>query len=109
MELIAKGKCLWDFEISGEPVVLSDKFDLTPEQCQGKIVVTHIPSPDIIIYMHNALALIAETGGVLCHAAVLALEIGCPIIVAAEGAQEAVKNKKKIVLSGTNGEGCIYA
>ena len=109
MDLLAKGRGLWDFDVTGEPIILDDEFSISPEQCRGKIIVTHIPSPDILIYMHDAIALVAETGGVLCHAAVLALEIGCPIIVLAEGAQAAVKNKKTIFLSCSNGEGHIYA
>lgn len=109
MELIAKGKSLWNIEISGEPIILDDDSVLNSNMCQGKIIVTHIPSPDIVVCLDNALAIVTETGGLLCHAAVLALEMGCPIVVAAGGVIDAVKNKNWIQISCTDGEGCIYA
>lgn len=109
MEVLGKGVCLWDFYIKGEPLIIDDKKFPPLEDCRGKILVTHIPSPDIVLYMRDALAVVAETGGVLCHAAVLALELGCPIIVAAEGVMGKAKGKKEITLEGTNGQGIIYA
>ena len=109
MEVLGKGLCLWDFYIEGEPLVVDDKQFPSSEDCRGKILVTHIPSPDIVLYMRDALAVVAETGGVLCHAAVLALELGCPIIVAAEGVRNKVNGKKAITLEGINGQGIIYA
>lgn len=108
MEILGKGVCLWDFYITGEPLVIEDKQFPSLEKCRGKILVAHIPSPDIVLYMRDAVAVVAETGGVLCHAAVLALELGCPIIVAAEGIREKVKGKKEIALEGKNGQGIIY-
>lgn len=109
MQLLVEGKCLWDFSLSGEPIVLTDDHFLPPEACRGKIIFTHIPSPEIVLYLREALALVAETGGVLCHAAVLALEIGCPIIVAAEDASAAVEGKRRVTLCAKDGIGGIYA
>lgn len=109
MEVLGKGVCLWDFYIKGEPLIVDDKQFPSLEDCRGKILVTHIPSPDIVLYMRDALAVVAETGGVLCHAAVLALELGCPIIVAAEDVRDRAKGKKEITLEGINGQGIIYA
>ena len=109
MQLLAEGKCLWDFSVSGEPIVLDDDAFLPPENCRGKIVFTHIPSPEIVLYFREALAVVAETGGVLCHAAVLALELGCPIIVAAEGASNAVAGKTRVTLYAESGKGGVYA
>lgn len=108
MEVLGKGICLWDFYTTGEPLLIDDNMFPPLEECRGKILVTHIPSPDVVLYMRDALAVVAETGGILCHAAVLALELGCPIIVAAEGIIEKVKGKKEISLDGINGQGLIY-
>lgn len=109
MELLAQGKSLWNTEVTGEPLIVDDDNILTPEQCRGKILVAHIPSPDIVLLMREALAIVTETGGVLCHAAVLALELGCPIIVAATGVQRVITDKKSVFLLCANGEGYVYA
>ncbi len=109
MQLLTEGKCLWDFSLSGEPIVLPDDFSLSPEACRGKIVFTHVPTPEIVLYLREALAIVAETGGTLCHAAVLALEMGCPIIVAAKDSSIAVEGKQMVTICGKNGIGGIYA
>lgn len=108
MKVIAKGRCLWDFYVRGKVIIFSDDEFPSIEECRGRIIVTHIPSPDIVLYMKDALAVVAETGGVLCHAAVLALEVGCPIIVAAEGVIDKLKDGDEVVLEGKDKQGIIY-
>lgn len=108
LKILSKGRCLWDFYVSGKVIVFSDDEFPSLEECRGRIIVTHIPSPDIVLYMREALAVVAETGGLLCHAAVLALELGCPIIVAAEGIKNKVKDGDEIVLEGKDKQGIIY-
>ncbi|MGN0812230.1 MAG: PEP-utilizing enzyme [Candidatus Coproplasma sp.] len=107
-KIIGTGRCLWDFSLSGEAVIFDDEVFPPLDECIGKILITHIPSPDIVIYMRTAKAIVAETGGVLCHAAVLALELGCPIIVAADGVKEKVGNGDLITVEGIDGVGTIY-
>ena len=109
MEVLGKGVCLWDFYLTGEPLLIDDNKFPTLEECRGKILIAHVPSPDIVLYMREALAVVAETGGVLCHMAVLALELGCPVIVAAEGVMQNVQGKKEITIEGVNGQGIVYA
>lgn len=106
--LIGSGKTLWDFCVEGSVIIFDDDQFPPLEKCKSKIIVSHIPSPDIVLYMSNALAIITETGGALCHAAVLALEMGCPIIVSAEGIAEKLKDNQKILLISTEREGKIY-
>lgn len=106
-KIIAKGKCLWDFYVTGKAVIL-DHTDLPQDAYIGGILIVRSPSPDIVIYMNSALGVVAETGGTLCHAAVLAMELGCPIIVAADGISQKIKEGDRISIEGINGEGIIY-
>lgn len=93
MRQIFSGRCIWDFSVSGEVIVLDNDFSVPIEVCANRIIITHSPSPDIFLYMQHALAIVTETGGVLCHAAVLAMEMGCPIIVGAVGAVRSIQKK----------------
>lgn len=108
MRQFFSGRCLWDFSVVGEVVVLDDELSLPIEMCTNRIVIAHSPSPDIFLYMRHALAIVTETGGVLCHVAVLALEMGCPVIVGAVGAVRSVQEGRKIKLVGKNGVGTAY-
>lgn len=105
---VASGKSLWDFVVSGNAVILSDTMALSVNECEGRIVICHSPSPDVILYMRHAAAVVAETGGPLCHAAVLAMEIGCPIIVAANSITSLINNGSKLILISEDGVGKIY-
>lgn len=107
-ELICTGKTLWDFSVSGEAIVFDDNFPLDPKECDGKIIIVNTPSPDIIIYMNTCAAIVTETGGILCHAAVLALEIGCPIVVAVSSALELIQSGMHLTIYSSGHEGSIY-
>lgn len=108
MGQVLSGRCLWDFFVMGEVVIFDDEIPLPIEMCANRIIIAHSPSPDIFLYMHQALAIVTETGGVLCHAAVLAMEMGCPIVVGAAGVMQRVKNGMTISLEGKNGIGTAY-
>ncbi len=108
MKQVLLGRCLWDFSVTGEVVIFDDETPLPIEKYANRIIIAHSPSPDIFLYMHQALAIVTETGGVLCHAAVLAMEMGCPIIVGVAGAMQSVKNGMTIGLEGKNGIGTAY-
>lgn len=108
MRFVASGKCLWDFVVSGNAIILNDNMNLPVNECIGKIIIIHSPSPDVILYMRHSAAVVAETGGPLCHAAVLAMEIGCPIVVAAKNVSSLIKNGSKLILISKNGIGNIY-
>lgn len=108
MRQVLSGRCLWDFSVTGEVIIFDEEIPLPIEMYTNRIIIAHSPSPDIFLYMHEALAIVTETGGVLCHAAVLAMEMGCPIIVGAVGAMQSVNNGMTIGLEGKNGIGTAY-
>lgn len=60
------------------------------------------------MHMAVAAAVITEIGGVLCHAAVLAMEIGCPIVMGATDALKVISNGLHLRIVGENGVGRIY-
>ncbi len=88
--------------LTGKRVFGSGKMDLqvvvafTPEEIErlGPIVhpsvlVTGMTTPDFIPYLKSSFsALITDEGGILCHAAIVAREIGLPCIVGVGCASE---------------------
>ena len=47
--------------------------------------------------------MVAEEGGVICHAAILARELGLPCIVGAKNATRALKDGQKVKVDATKG------
>ena len=81
----------------------ADKFE------DGDILVAHTTSPDWEPVMKKASAIITETGGRTCHAAIVSRELGKPAIVGAEGAMRILNENQEVTVSCAEGEiGKVY-
>lgn len=86
-----------------ESVKEIDKFK------EGEVLVTKMTDPDWVPIMRKARAIVTESGGRTCHAAIVSREIGIPCVVGASGASEVLKNGQGITVSCAEGEeGKIY-
>lgn len=59
---------------------------------EGDILVTTMTSPDFVIGMKKAGAIITDVGGILSHAAIVSRELGKPCIVGTEIATKVIKD-----------------
>ena len=81
----------------------SDKFN------KGDILVAHTTSPDWEPVMKIASAIITETGGRTCHAAIVSRELGKPAIVGVKDATTILKENQEVTVSCAEGEiGKVY-
>ena len=71
---------------------------------EGDVIVVYSSSPAWTVPLLKAGALVAEVGGVLCHAAIIAREIGVPGIVNVEGITSLLADGDKVVIDGEAGE-----
>jgi len=73
----------------------------------GEILITEMTAPDWVPAMRKAKAIITNSGGMTCHAAIVSRELGIPCIVgtASRGAPatEAIKSGEEITVDATNG------
>ncbi|WP_457605749.1 phosphoenolpyruvate synthase [Nitratifractor sp.] len=75
----------------------------------GEVLVAHTTSPDWEPIMKIASAVVTETGGRTCHAAIVSRELGIPAIVGAEDATKLLKNGQEVTVSCAEGEtGYVY-
>ncbi len=76
----------------------------------GEVLVTDRTDPDWEPIMKKASAIITNTGGRTCHAAIIARELGVPAIVGCGNATEILKVGQEITVSCAGGEeGQVYA
>jgi len=59
---------------------------------EGEILVTAMTTPDYVVFMKKAGAIITDIGGVTCHAAVVSREFGIPCIVGTKHATKIIKD-----------------
>lgn len=76
---------------------------------EGDVLVTNITDPDWEPIMKKASAVITNSGGRTCHAAIVAREIGVPAIVGCIKATTVLKNNQKVTVNCSFGqEGFVY-
>jgi rifampicin phosphotransferase len=75
----------------------------------GDILVTTTTTPAWTPLFPSLAGLVTETGGILCHAAVVAREYGLPAVVGASGATRAIQDGARIRIDGGSGAISIIA
>jgi pyruvate, water dikinase len=76
---------------------------------EGEVLVTNRTDPDWEPIMKKASAIVTNTGGRVCHAAIIAREMGIPAIVGCGDATKVIKSGQEITVSCASGEtGRVY-
>ena len=71
---------------------------------KGEILVASMTSPDFVVAMKKAEAIVTDKGGQTSHAAIVSRELGIPCVVGTEKASKILKNRQMITVSGSKGE-----
>ena len=78
---------------------LHDAAELAP----GEVLVTHMTSPDWVPLMRKAAAIVTDSGGMTCHAAIVTRELGIPCVVGTGDATRKLRNGELITVNATDG------
>jgi pyruvate,water dikinase len=87
---------------SGIVRVLTDVHDGGRLQ-DGEVLVAAMTNPDWLPTMRRAAALVTDTGGMTCHAAIVARELKVPCIVGARTATRDLTDGMVVTVDGTHG------
>ncbi|GAX87437.1 pyruvate, water dikinase [Lebetimonas natsushimae] len=113
-KLLEKGKVLLTGNAVGEKIgagkvcimhsmAEAEKFN------EGDVLVAPTTSPDWEPVMKKASAIVTETGGRTCHAAIVSRELGKPAVVGAKNATRILKDGQPVTVSCAEGEvGKVY-
>lgn len=101
-DVVAQGLPAVPGEASGVVRVLTDVADGARLQ-DGEVLVAQMTNPDWLPTMRRASALVTDTGGMTCHAAIVARELGVPCIVGARTATTDLKDGMVVTVDGTHG------
>jgi len=109
-----KSKILCSGESIGEKIgqgpshVIKDVSEIGQFK-KGEILVTEMTDPDWEPIMKKAAAIVTNSGGRTCHAAIVSRELGVPCVVGTKIATSILKNKQKVTVSCAEGEqGFVY-
>jgi pyruvate,water dikinase len=101
-EVVAQGLPAVPGEASGVVRVLTDVADGARLQ-DGEVLVAQMTNPDWLPTMRRACALVTDSGGMTCHAAIVARELGVPCIVGARTATTDLTDGMVVTVDGTHG------
>ena len=59
----------------------SRRWTTPASSAPGDVLVTHMTSPDWVPLMRTAAAIVTDSGGMTCHAAIVSRELGIPCVV----------------------------
>lgn len=87
---------------SGKVFVLNriDEIHSVPDNA---IIVSPMTTPALVPGLQKAAAIVTDEGGVLCHAAVIARELGIPCVIGTKVAAKIFKNGDVVAVDGDRG------
>ena len=70
----------------------------------GEVLVAPMTSPDWVPTMRRAAAIVTDSGGMTCHAAIVSRELGIPCIVGARTATQSLRAGEVVTVDGRRGQ-----
>ena len=74
-----------------------------PRLGSGDVLVTHMTSPDWVPLMRKAAAIVTDSGGMTCHAAIVSRELGIPCLVGTGESTSRLRDGELVTVNATDG------
>lgn len=87
-------------------LILHDKKNLSKEVAsfeRGRVLVTEMTRPQVIVACRKAAAIVTDEGGVTCHAAIVSRELKIPCVVGTKIATRVLKNGDLVEVDADKG------
>jgi phosphohistidine swiveling domain-containing protein len=96
------GSCASTGKATGRARVCKTINDLK-EFKEGEILVTSMTRPEFVPAMRKAAAIVTDEGGITCHAAIVARELGIPCVIGTKNATQVLKNNDLVEVNANHG------
>ena len=73
------------------------------QMVDGEVLVAPLTNPDWMPAVRRAAALVTDTGGVTCHAAIVARELGVPAVVGTRSGTRTLTDGQEVTVDGNTG------
>ncbi len=89
-------------KVAGRVKILFKPADMAKME-QGDIIVSTMTTPDLIPAIKKAAAIVTDTGGMTCHAAIVSREFNIPCIIGTQHATQVLKDGDLVEVDATKG------
>jgi pyruvate,water dikinase len=103
MKLLATGMAASRGTAVGRAVVITDADSIPAGPLFQRVIVAHNTTPEMILALTHAAAIVTDIGGLLSHAAVVAREFGIPAIVGTGNVTVLVRDGDPVLVDGDAG------
>ena len=86
----------------GKVVILAGPKEIDRVE-KGDVLVTDMTTPDFVPAMKKAVAIVTNSGGMTCHAAIVSREMGIPCIVGTKNATQVLHEGQVVTVDATRG------
>ncbi len=87
---------------TGTARIIMNTHDFSKMQ-SGDVLVSTMTTPDFVVLMHKAGAIVTDIGGMLCHAAIVSREINKPCVIGTKFATQILKDDDLIEVDADKG------
>jgi pyruvate,water dikinase len=101
-EIILKGLGVSPGLASGPAKVVENTKEMDKVQ-KGDILITEMTTPDWVPVMKISSAIVTNSGGKTCHAAIVSRELGIPCVVGTNNATEVLADVGEVSVNGATG------
>ncbi len=84
--------------------VMVSNYESLQTMIPGRILIAQSISPDWLPFLKQAAAIVTEQGGMTCHGAIIARELGIPAVVSAPGVTQLIQTGESLRVDGDQGE-----
>ncbi|MGE6298196.1 PEP-utilizing enzyme, partial [Guptibacillus hwajinpoensis] len=102
-DILAKAQGIGKTSISGKIAIAKNAQEAIDKADGNTILVTIGSDKDMVPALEKAAGLITEEGGLTCHAAVVGLSLGLPVVVGLENATQLFEEGQQVTLDATTG------
>ena len=87
---------------AGTVRVIKDR-EQAAQLAEGEVLVTHMTAPDWVPLMRRAAAIVTDSGGMTCHAAIVSRELGIPCVVGTATATTTLRDGATVTVDARSG------
>ena len=89
--------------IAGGPARILGSLAEAGKLGSGDVLVAHMTAPDWVPHMRRASAIVTDSGGMTCHAAIVSRELGIPCIAGTAEATRRLRDGELVTVDGARG------
>lgn len=97
-----KGRTAQPGRVSGRVRIIMDAKECDKVK-HGDVLVTAMTSPDFMLAVKRAVAIVTDEGGITCHAAVIARELSIPCIIGTKNATKVLHDDDEVEVDAEKG------